>query len=158
MAGAAELAAGMLLRIDLRKTLGLGDIFGVAADAEMGNVRFLRRQGRWVVGVLCERAMTRFAIDVCVDAFGFGIGHVRVAPFAGFMACVGDWARGDLGEGVTAEVAVAPETFGDECAAKDKEEDQADEKDGGHTEEMGDVLQLDHEAPASRKSIERSFL
>ena len=88
--------------------------------------------------------MTGFAVDVDVHAFGFGVGHVRVAPFAASMACVDDGARGDFGESVPPEVAITPKALGDESVAKDEEEDQADEEDCGHAEEMGDVLQLDH--------------
>jgi hypothetical protein len=145
MADVAELAAGVLLGIDLRESLGLGDILGMAADAEMGHIWLLRRQALGIVGVLCERTMTGFAVDADVNAFGFGVGHVRVAPIACFMARVGDGARCDFGESVPPEVAITPKALGDESAAKDEEEDQADEEDCGHAEEMGDVLQLDHE-------------
>ena len=69
VAGIAELTAGMLLGVDLRKTLGLGDVFGVAANAEMSDAGELGFYARGIVGVFGQRAVAGFAVDVSVDTF-----------------------------------------------------------------------------------------
>ena len=69
MACIAELTAGMLLGVDLRKTLGLGDVFEVAANTKMSNIGELGFYARGIVGVLGQRAVAGFAVDVSVDAF-----------------------------------------------------------------------------------------
>lgn len=149
MAGVAELAAGMLLGVDLREALRLGDVFGVAADAEMGDVGFLRLHARGVVGVLGERAVAGLTVDVDVRAFRFGIGDVGMAGFAGVMAGINDGTCGDFGDGVAAKMAIAAKAFGNEGTTEDKEKNHADSEDGGHAKEMVDVLQFEHEVPAT---------
>jgi len=142
--GVAKLPAGMFLSVYLRKALGFGPVFGVTAYAKLSDVWLLWGEAGGVIGVFCERAVTGFAVHMGVPAFGFGIGHVRVTSFAGFMASVRDGTRGNFGDGVATVMAVAPETFGDESTAEDQEQDQAEEENGGHAKQVGDVLKLDH--------------
>jgi hypothetical protein len=55
-------------------------------------------------------------------------------------------------------VAIAAEAFWDECGSEGKEEEQANEKHGSHTEKVRDVLNLNHSAPESTENKnERSF-
>lgn len=160
MTGVAELPAGMLFGVDLREALRFGDVLGMAADTQMGDVGLLGCHARGIFGVLRERAMTGLTVDVGVNAFGFYVGLVGVTAIASLVARVGDWTRGDFCDGVTPEVAVAPEALRNEGTAEDKEKDQADEENGGHAKEMGNVLQLGHDVAcsAAKKSVERSFL
>ena len=69
MTGGAELSAGMFFGVDLGKALRFGDIFGVAADAEEGDVGFLWSESGGVVSMFCEGSMTGFAVDVGVRTF-----------------------------------------------------------------------------------------
>ena len=144
MAGIAELAAGVFLRIHLGKALRLGDIFGVTPDAELGDVGELRSNAGGVFGVLGEGAVAGLAVHMRVHTFRFGVGLLRVTPFTSLMTGVGDGTRGDFAEGVTPEVAVAAEAFWNKGAAQKQEESQAEEKNDGHTEEMRDVFERDH--------------
>jgi len=121
MAGVAQLSPGVFLSVYLRKALGLGNIFGVTANAKMGDVRLLRGQGGGVVGVPGERPVAGFTVDVGVNAFRFGVGDIGMAAFAGLVAGVSNGARGDFADGVTTVGAIAPETLRNEGAAKDQE-------------------------------------
>lgn len=87
----------------------------------------------------------------------FGIRHVRMASFTSLVARIDDGVRGDFRKCVPAKVPIAPEAFGNERAAENEKENQAEGKDRSHAEEMRDILQLHHGAPDSRKSNERSF-
>ena len=69
VAGVAELPPGMILGVDLREALRFGDIFGMAADAEMCDVGFLRRDASGIVGVFRQRTVAGFTVDVRMDAF-----------------------------------------------------------------------------------------
>ena len=144
MAGVAKLPPGVFLSVYLRKALGLGNIFGVTTNAKMGDVRLLRGQACGVIGVLGERPVAGFTVDVGVNAFGFGVGDIGMAAFAGLVAGVSKGTRRDLADGVTTVVTIAPETFRNEGAAKDQEEDQTQDENTGHTEQVGDVLKLNH--------------
>src|SRR5262249_38261902 len=116
VAGVAGLFARVLLRIDLREALRLGDIFGVAADGEVSDVRLLRSESGGVARVLGERTVTRFAVDMRMDAFCLGFGNVRMARLAGLVTSVSDGAGTKLGERVAAIVAINPKALWQEDA------------------------------------------
>ena len=135
---------GVFLSVYLRKALGLGNIFGVTTNAKMGDVRLLRGQAGGVVGMLGERPMARFAVDVGMDAFRFGIGDIGMAALAGLVAGVSNGARRDFGDGVATVVAIAPETFRNEGAAKNQEQDHSQEENTSHAKQVSDVLKPNH--------------
>ena len=108
--------------------------------------------------MLCERSVAGFAVDMSVDTFCFGVRFFGMAPFAGLVARKVDGPGGDFGQGVTTEVAIATETFWDECGSEGKEEEQANEKHGSHTEKVRDVLNLNHRAPESTEKLKRTLV
>ncbi len=147
VAGVARLTAGMFSGVHLGEALRLGDIFGVAADAELSDIGKLRGDAGGIVGMFGKGTMAGFAIDMGVDAFGLGVRFFGMAAFAGLMASVTKGMGSDFGDGVAPEVAIAAEALGDEGAAEDEEENEAGEENPGHAEEVGDVLEFDHSAP-----------
>jgi len=132
MAGVAELPARMFLGVDLREPHRLSDIFGMATNAKVSDIRLLRRNATGIVGVLCQGAMAGLAVHVSVHTLRFGIGDTRMAPFTGLVAGVNDGPRSDFRYGIPAKMTIAPEALGNEGAAKDEEEEQADEENRGH--------------------------
>ena len=144
MAGIARLTSGMLLGVDLRKALGLGDIFGMAADAETGDIGLLRRHAHGIFGMFCERAMAGFTVDASMHAFCLGIGNIGMAAFARLVAGVNDGPRADFRNRIAAKVAVAAKAFRHERTAEDEEKKQSDDENRGHAKEMSDVSHLNH--------------
>jgi hypothetical protein len=124
VAGFAGDAGGMLFGVDLRESLGLGRAGRVTANAEDGGIEFGWGNGG-IVGVLGERSMAGFAVDVCVLAGLLGIQDVGMAGLAGLMSGEVDWAGGDLGDGGAAIVAILAETLGhDEMPDYEKHEEE----------------------------------
>jgi hypothetical protein len=152
VAGVTELPSRVFCGIDLRKIVRFGDIFRVAANAEFGDVGKLRRHARGIVGVPREGSVAGFTVDMSVDTSCLDVCFFGVAAFAGLVARKVDGQGGNFGEGVATEVAVAAETFGDECGSENQEEYQANEEHGSHAEKVRDVLNLNHSAPESTKN------
>jgi len=144
MTGVAELAAGVFLGVHLWETLRFGDVFGMAANAKVRDVGFLWSHAGRIVGMLGQRAVAGLAVDVGMDTFRFRISNIRVTALAGLVTGEGDGTRGNLREGVTPIVAVAPETFGNESTAKGEEQDEADEENGSHAKEVRDIFERNH--------------
>jgi len=156
MAGIAKLAAGMLRNIDLREAGGLGDIFGMAADAEMGDIGQLRRHAGGILGMLGQGPVACLTVDVGMDALCLGVGLFRMTVPARLVAGIVNGPRGDFGKGIAAKMAIATEAFWNESTAKNEEENQADCEYGGHAEKMADVLQFDHSAYKSSRKCRTS--
>lgn len=144
MTGVAELAAGMFLGINLWEALRLGDIFGMAANAKVCDVGLFRPEIRGIVGVFGERPVAGLTVDLNVSTVSFAVGHVGVTALAGLVTGVGDRARGDFRQGVAPIVTVLAKTFGEESAAQDDKENQANEENRGHAKQMRDVFERNH--------------
>src|ERR1017187_5041631 len=96
--GLAGEAAGVLVGVDLREAFGFGGAGRVAADAEDCGVE-LGWGDRGVVGMLRQRAMAGFAVDVGVLAGGLDGQDVGVAGLAGLVAGEVGGGGGDFADG-----------------------------------------------------------
>ena len=140
MTGVAELAAGMFLGIHLREVLWLGDIFGMAANAQMYDIGLFWFETGGIVSVLGERPVAGLAVDLSVDTVSFGVGYIGVTALADLVTGIGDRARSDLRQGVAPVVTVLAKTLREESAAQDDKENQANEENRGHAKQMRDVF------------------
>ena len=131
MTGIAKLTAGMLLGVDLGEALGLRNILGMTADAQMGNIGLLRRHACGIFSMFCKGAVAGFTVDVSVYAFGLRFGNVGMAVFAGLVAGVNDWPCADLGNGISAKMPIAAEALWDEHAAEYEEKNQPEGENHG---------------------------
>ena len=140
MTGVAELAAGMFLGIHLREVLWLGDIFGMAANAQMYDIGLFWFETGGIVGMFGERPVACLAVDRSVDTVSFGVGDVGVTALADLVTGIGDRARSDLRQGVAPVMTVLAKTLREESAAQDDKENQANEENRGHAKQMRDVF------------------
>jgi hypothetical protein len=144
MTGVAELAAGMFLGVNLRETLRLGDIFGMAANAKVYDVGPFRPETGGIVRVFGEGPVTGLAIDPGVDTASFGVGYIGVTALTGLVTSVGERMRSGLRQGVTPIVPVLAKAFREESAAQDNKENHAGEENRGHAKQMRDVFERNH--------------
>lgn len=81
----------------------------MATNAQRGRVELRRRHVAGIVGVLCLRTMTGFAMYGGVFTCLLGVGHVGVTGFARLLACVVKGVSGNLSNGCGAVVAIFAE-------------------------------------------------
>jgi hypothetical protein len=107
--------------VDLRETARLGDILGMAAHTKCRYIRSQWFYRAWIVCMFRLRAMTRFAVNVRMRAFGFDLQYVRMAAFAGFVAGVSQGSRGNVPYCVSAVKTVASKALRNYGGAKGHE-------------------------------------
>jgi hypothetical protein len=126
MAGVACHAARVLRGYDLRKPFRLS-LIGLMADrAQDRCVGELWNNRGGIFGVLGERAMAGFAVNIGVLSLAFQIGLVGMAGFAGLVACEFYLARADVVHSAGTEVAVLAEFGGDDHSPYYQEGDQCE--------------------------------
>ena len=135
VAGFAGNAAGVLVGVDLREVFGFGGAGSVALDAEDGGVQ-LGRGDRRIVGVVGQRTVAGFAIDVGVLAGLLGVEDVRVAGLAALVAGEVDGLGCDLGYGCAAIVAILSERLGDDEVANHEKHHKGDDEQESESEKM----------------------
>jgi len=108
MACFARNSVGMIDRIDLRKSPGLGRARRVAPSAEHCGIRLYWCYRRRIIGVFCERSVACFAIHMRVLAFALHIENIAVARLAGFVSGVLYRAGCNLTDRIAAIVPVLP--------------------------------------------------
>src|SRR6266702_6291176 len=143
VAGLASEATGMLVRIDLLEAFGLGRAGRMAANTEIGRVEF-GGHDRGIVGVLCQGAVTGFAIDVGVLAGLLHLQDVRVASLAGLVAGKMDRACGNLADGGSAVVAVLAEAFRHDEVPDRQEDREGHDKQKRKPQQMPCILEQLH--------------
>lgn len=117
----------MICRDDLRKVLWPGRACLVAADAQQGGIQFGWRYGR-VGGVVGERSVTGFAMELCMLAGGLHRYDIGMTCLAGFVAGKVNRPSCYVADCVSAIVAVLPEAARNHEAANSPEHQKADDK------------------------------
>jgi len=142
--GVANHSARMVGRYHLRKSLRLGDIGLVAADAQYRHVNFgwLKRGG--VVRVFREGTMTRLAGDPCMDALALQVVHISVATFASQVSREYHGTRCRIRYGCATIEAVLTEAARHKDSAQDQEQDDPDHEDRGHAEKVPSIFEICH--------------
>ena len=90
------------------------------------------------------RSMTGLAGDTSVAPGFFHIQDVAVAIFTDFVASIRNRLGRDFLEGVTPKMAVETKALRDKDAPENKEKNQPQEEESGHTKEMIDVFESNH--------------
>jgi len=121
----------MIRRSHLGEGLRLGGISLVTANTQHSGVEFFGRDGGRIIGVLDQRTMAGFAIDVRVPAVPFLFQNVAVTALAGLMSGEIHRPGSQLGQGISAKVSVLSKTFRNQDAAQDKKEEKAKAKHRG---------------------------
>jgi len=134
----------MVFRGNLRKTLGLGEICLVAANAELGSIQLSRLDRGWVFGMLGQRPVARFAGYSLVHAFAFHIENVGVAALANLMSGISNRKCCNLGDGLAAIVAVLTKAAWHKESAYHQKQDKPDHEDGRQPEEMLRIFEILH--------------
>lgn len=146
MAGFAGLSAGMVFAVDLRKACRLGDVGFVATRAKSRRVGQLWSHVGRVGRVIRERTVAGLAVHAGVLARLLEGDHVVVAVLTDLMSGELDGPRGDLGEGITAKVAVPAEAAGNQHGSDGEEDGNSCDKYGCNPEEVLVVLEPIHGA------------
>jgi hypothetical protein len=120
----------------------------MASDAKDCCIKFCGSDGG-IVGVLRERAVTRFTIDACVLACVLGIGDIGMAGCARVVAGKVNRVRGDLANGGGAVMAVLAKAARYHAASYRPKHQKRNHKQARKTEEMSCVFQEIHPAPSS---------
>lgn len=126
----------MVGSMNLGEVHRLGVIRLVASSAEHGGIELRWSDGSGVFRVLHLRAMARFASNPGVTTGLFQIQNVTVAGFADFVASKGNRLGHDLLQSVTPKVAVLAKALRNEDASENKEENEAQEENGGHAKKV----------------------
>lgn len=142
--GIAGNAAGVLSRVHLREVFGASGAGPMAAFAESRHLGLAGIDGR-IVGMLGERTVAGFAVDVGVHPRGFGLRDIGMAGFAGLMTGEVEGFGRDFCDGCAAVVPVLSEAVRDDRGANDYEGQRAGEIDSGQTEEMSRIPKDTHE-------------
>lgn len=134
----------MLFGIHLREACRLGDIFRMATDTKLRDIRQNRFDVAWIIGVLRERSVTRLAVDGFMDTFRFKLSNIRVAVLTGLMPRKGQRPRTEFNQGSTAKRAVLSKTLRNGHRPENEKEDQPEQEDARQPDEMGNVFELTH--------------
>jgi hypothetical protein len=145
VAGLAGKTAGMRVGVHLREALGFGCADRMTANTEHRGVE-LGRHDRGVVGMLCQRAMTGFAIYVHVLAVLLHCQNVCVTGLAGIVAGEVDRAGGDLSDGGSAVVAVLTEALWDNKVPDHEENEEGEYEQKSEPEKMSCIFEKLHGA------------
>jgi hypothetical protein len=145
------LRAGVLIGNHLREFVRLCGLAAVALYAQLARIRPGRFQAGGIIGVLRQRAVTRFAGDRGMPAAPAGFGNVRVTDFAPLAAGIHERPRRVVGNRRCPEMAEFPESFGDKERAEGHEKEHAQPEEECHPDKVFSILQeLPHSEPLSR--------
>ena len=136
MAGLAGLVAGVIFHVDLREIRRTSDECTMTLCAENLGVRQLGNVFSGIGGVLGERTVTGFAIDVGVLAGGLNRDDIAVAVFTSSVAGVDGLAGGDLCKSIAAIVSVLAEAARNKVGAESDEDKNACYEDNGKTKQV----------------------
>ena len=145
VAGFAGDASGVLLGVDLREVFRLGRAGRMAADAEDSGVEFGRGDRR-IVGVLGQRSVAGFAVDVRVLAVLLRVQNVRVAGFARIVAREVDGTGGHLRDRVPAVVPIFPKALRDNKVPDYEKYDEKEYEQKTEPEKMSCIFEKLHGA------------
>ena len=91
--------------------------------------------------MLCERSMASFAGERCMFALLLQIGDVGVTSLTSRVAGDRDWPGCDLGDGISAIVAVLAEAARNDGSAQDHKREERDQHDYSEPDEVFYVLE-----------------
>jgi hypothetical protein len=144
VASVAGEAGGMFGRHNLRKSLGLGGIFFVAATAKRGNIGQDRFNAYRILRMLRLRAVTGFACNVSMLAGGASLGFVVMAGNTSGLAGESQRALADQLQRGRAIVAVLAEGFRNYGAPNNQKNSQPGEQDCRRADEMSGIPKEPH--------------
>lgn len=94
--------------------------------------------------MLCQRPMTRLAVDPRMLSFLFQFEHVGVAHLAALVAGKGNWVRSDFGDCVASVMAVLPKAARDKEASRQQEQDCAYQEDQCKPQQVSCIFEYFH--------------
>lgn len=144
MAGLAGQSAAVLLDGDLREALGPRAIHGMATDAEHGGIQFPRLDSSGILGVLCERAVARFAVDARMLSLILCGKDIGMAILTRLVPGKHDWLGRDFRDRVSAVVPIFAEAFRDQGRPHEHEGEYPDHKDQDDAQQMLGIFEALH--------------
>ena len=155
MAGIAGKATGVVGRNYLRKILWLGRVGFMAAFAEDGGIQLLRCYRCRIIGMLGQRSVAGFTVDVCVLAISFLFENVGMAGFARLVPSKIERAGCYFRKSITPIVPVLSEAFGDQKSSNDQEQEDPQHKDSRQAKKMSRIFESVHNAFSAMSCSER---
>jgi len=144
MAGVTGQAARVVGGDNLRETFRFASVSLMAADAEHRRVEFGRRYRSRIVRVFRQRPVAGLAIHMRVLAGFFLVEDLTMAALAGRVAGEIDWPRADFRHGIAAIMPVFAKTLRNQKSPYDQEQENARDKNPGHSEKMSCIFELTH--------------
>ncbi len=128
VAGLTRKAAGVLICLHLREGLWSSSAGRMTADAECSGLELWRIDRAWVAGMIGERSMAGFAMDIGMLAFLLYLENVGMAGFTRLMTCKVDGTGGNLSNGGSTVVAIFAEALRNNEVTDDQKDYEADDE------------------------------
>src|ERR1035438_10109407 len=144
VAGIAGHAGGMVDGSDLRKSLRLGDVCFVTADAQYRRVEFGGCHRPWIIDMCRQRSVACFAVDVHMFTALLFSQDVGMTVFASLMAGEVHRTGGHLGHGIYAVVTILPKLLRQKTRVYPKDRKADADEHNSHTKKMPSVSERIH--------------
>ncbi len=144
MARIARQAGGVVDGCDLRKSLRLGDVRFVTADAQYRRVEFSGGHRPWIIDMFRQRSVARLAIDVHMFTALLFFQDVSMTVFASLMTGEVHRTGSHLGHGISAVVSILSETLRHKKRAYPQERQADDDGNNSHSKKMPSVFEHIH--------------
>jgi hypothetical protein len=125
MTGLARLVAGVIFHIDLGKCRGPSGKRAMTLGAENFRIREFRNVLGGIGGVLGERTVAGFTVDVRVLSGGLHGDDIAVTVFTGGVPCINGLSCGNLGKSVATIMSVLAEAARNKISAESDEDENA---------------------------------
>src|SRR5208337_512726 len=144
MARIARHAGGVVDGSDLRKSLGLGDVRFVTADAQYRRVEFGGCHRSRIIDMFRQRSVACLAVDMRMFTALLFFQDIGMTVFASLMAGEVHRTGCHLGHGISAVVSILSETLRHKKRTYPQERQADDDGNNSHSKKMPSVFEHIH--------------